>query len=182
MPRTLHVVREVEIPQGVSVTVEGLKVTVRGPKGELRRDFSHARGVEIRVEGNKVIVEAYNADSRTKAVVGTIASHVRNMIIGVTKGFRYKLKIISTHFPISVKVEKGRVVISNFLGEKAPRYATIMPGVTVKVQGNDVIVEGTDIEAVGQTAANIERATHISDFDRRKFMDGIYIYSREVIQ
>ena len=182
MSRTLHVVREVEIPQGVVVTVEGLKVTVRGPKGELRRDFSHARGVEIRVEGNKVVVEAYNADSKTKAVVGTIASHVRNMIIGVTKGFRYKLKIISTHFPISVKVEKGRVVISNFLGEKAPRYATIMPGVTVKVQGNDVIVEGTDIEAVGQTAANIERATHISDFDRRKFMDGIYIYSREVIQ
>ncbi|MGC9210329.1 MAG: 50S ribosomal protein L6 [Acidilobus sp.] len=182
MPRALHVERRVEIPQGVSVQVDGLKVTVKGPRGEVRKDFSHARGINIRVEGNHVVVESYLADTRTKALVGTIAAHVKNMITGVVKGFRYRLKIISTHFPVSVKVEKNRVVISNFLGEKAPRYATIMPGVTVKVQGQDIIVEGNDIEAVGQTAANIERATHISEFDRRKFMDGIYIYSREVIE
>ena len=182
MPRTPHVERRVEVPQGVTVRVEGMKVTVKGPKGEVRRDFSHVKGVIIRVEDNHVIVEAYMADSRAKALVGTLAAHIKNMITGVTKGFRYRLKIISTHFPISVKVEKSRVVISNFLGEKAPRYATIMPGVTVKVQGQDIVVEGTDIEAVGQTAANIERATHISEFDRRKFMDGIYIYAREVIE
>ncbi|MGC9112401.1 50S ribosomal protein L6 [Acidilobus sp.] len=180
MPKALYVKREVEVPQGVTVRVEGLKVTVKGPKGEVQKDFSHARGIELRLENNKVIVEARLADTKTKAVVGTVAAHVKNMITGVSKGFRYKLKIISTHFPITVKVEKSRVVISNFLGEKAPRYATIMPGVTVKVQGQDIIVEGSDVEAVGQTAANIERATHITDFDRRKFMDGIFIYSREV--
>ncbi len=180
MPKALYVKREVEVPQGVTVKVEGLKVTVKGPKGEVQKDFSHARGVEVRLENNKVIVEARLADTRTKALVGTVAAHIKNMITGVSKGFRYKLKIISTHFPITVKVEKSRVVISNFLGEKAPRYATIMPGVTVKVQGQDIIVEGSDVEAVGQTAANIERATHITDFDRRKFMDGIFIYSREV--
>jgi large subunit ribosomal protein L6 len=180
LPKALYVKREVEVPQGVTVRVEGLKVTVKGPKGEVQKDFSHARGIELRLENNKVIVEARLADTKTKAVVGTVAAHVKNMITGVSKGFRYKLKIISTHFPITVKVEKSRVVISNFLGEKAPRYATIMPGVTVKVQGQDIIVEGSDVEAVGQTAANIERATHITDFDRRKFMDGIFIYSREV--
>lgn len=180
MPKALYVKREVEVPQGVTVKIEGLKVTVKGPKGEVQKDFSHARGLELRLENNKVIVEARLADTKTKALVGTVAAHVKNMITGVSKGFRYKLKIISTHFPITVKVEKSRVVISNFLGEKAPRYATIMPGVTVKVQGQDIIVEGSDVEAVGQTAANIERATHISDFDRRKFMDGIFIYSREV--
>ncbi|MGC9071590.1 MAG: 50S ribosomal protein L6 [Acidilobus sp.] len=182
MPRALHVERRVDIPQGVSVQVEAMKVTIRGPKGEVRKDFSRAHGITIRVEGNQVIVEAFMADSRTKALVGTLAAHIKNMMTGVVKGFRYRLKIISTHFPVSVKVEKNRVVISNFLGEKAPRYATIMPGVSVKVQGQDIIVEGNDVEAVGQTAANIERATHISEFDRRKFMDGIYIYSREVIE
>ncbi|MFP3219491.1 MAG: 50S ribosomal protein L6 [Acidilobus sp.] len=180
MPKSIHVERVVEVPQGVTVRVEGLKVTVKGPKGEMQKDFSHARGVGIRVDGNKVIVEAWSADTKARALVGTIAAHIKNMIIGVTKGFRYKLKIISSHFPITVKVEKSRVVINNFLGEKAPRYATIMPGVTVKVQGQDVIVEGNDVEAVGQTAANIERATRITEFDRRKFMDGIFIYSREV--
>mgnify|MGYP001770651042 CR=1 FL=1 len=180
MPKSIHVERVVEVPPGVSVNVEGAKVTVKGPKGEVQKDFSHAKNITIRVDGDRVVVESYSATSRTKALVGTIAAHIGNMITGVTKGFRYKLKIIYTHFPVTVKVEKSRVVISNFLGEKAPRYATIMPGVTVKVQGQDIIVEGNDIEAVGQTAANIERATHISDFDRRKFMDGIFIYSREV--
>lgn len=180
MPKSIRVERVVEVPQGVTVRVESLKVTVKGPKGEMQKDFSHARGVGIRVDGNKVIVEAWSADTKARALVGTIAAHIKNMIIGVTKGFRYKLKIISSHFPITVKVEKSRVVINNFLGEKAPRYATIMPGVTVKVQGQDVIVEGSDVEAVGQTAANIERATRITEFDRRKFMDGIFIYSREV--
>jgi large subunit ribosomal protein L6 len=180
LPKSIRVERVVEVPQGVTVRVESLKVTVKGPKGEMQKDFSHARGVGIRVDGNKVIVEAWSADTKARALVGTIAAHIKNMIIGVTKGFRYKLKIISSHFPITVKVEKSRVVINNFLGEKAPRYATIMPGVTVKVQGQDVIVEGSDVEAVGQTAANIERATRITEFDRRKFMDGIFIYSREV--
>ena len=180
--KDVYYFKEVEIPDGVSVEVDGLKVKVKGPKGELTRDFSHAKGVFIRVEDGKVIVESYLANSRRRALVGTLAAHIKNMILGVTKGFRYKLKIIYSHFPISVRVEGDKVIISNFLGEKAPRVAKIMPGVSVKVKGQDVIVEGIDIEAVGQTAANIEAATKVRDLDRRKFMDGIYIYAREVAE
>ncbi|MEB3851537.1 MAG: 50S ribosomal protein L6 [Desulfurococcales archaeon] len=182
MPKDVHVVSTVEIPDGVEVTIDGSKVRVRGPKGELERDFSHARGVIMRVEDGKFVVEAFFARSRTRALVGTIAAHVRNMILGVTKGFRYKLKVIYSHFPINIKVEGDRVVITNFLGERAPRVARILPGVKVQVKGQDVVVEGIDIEKVAQTAANIERATHISDKDRRKFLDGIYIYQREVVE
>ena len=91
------------------------------------------------------------------------------------------MKIIFSHFPINVKVVGDRVEIHNFIGEKAPRIAKILPGVTVKVQGRDLIVEGIDIEKVAQTAANIEQATKIKDFDRRVFMDGIYIYQKEVM-
>ena len=186
MVKHVHVVEEVRIPEGVEVSVDGMKVTVKGPKGELSRDFSHARGVLIRLdedeEGKKVVVEAYFANRRLKALVGTIASHISNMITGVTKGYRYKLKIVFSHFPISVKVEGDKVLIENFLGEKAPRVAKIMPGVTVKVQKDDVIVEGIDIEAVGQTAANIELATKVQDKDRRVFIDGIYIYEKGVAE
>ncbi|MEB3816881.1 MAG: 50S ribosomal protein L6 [Desulfurococcales archaeon] len=182
MARDVHVIKTVEIPDGVEVRVEGSRVTVKGPKGELSRDFGHAKGVIMRVEDGKFIAEAFFARSRERALVGTIAAHVRNMILGVTKGFRYKMKIIYSHFPINVKVEGDRVVISNFLGEKAPRIARILPGVKVQVKGQDLILEGVDIEKVAQTAANIERATKISDLDRRKFMDGIYIYAREVVE
>jgi large subunit ribosomal protein L6 len=174
----LHV--SVDIPDGVEVEISGMKVKVKGPKGELERDFSHARGIIIRKEEGKVIVETFFANARKRALVGTIAAHIRNMITGVTKGFRYKLKIIYSHFPMNIQVKGDKVVISNFLGEKAPRIARIMPGVTVKVQGQDVIVEGIDIEKVAQTAANLELATKVKDKDRRKFVDGIYIYAREV--
>jgi large subunit ribosomal protein L6 len=177
-----YYVAEVEVPQEVRVTVNGLRVTVEGPKGKLERDFSHAKGVSIRQNENKVVVEAFNADRRKKALVGTIAAHIRNMITGVTKGYRYKLKFVFSHFPISVEVKGNQVIIKNFLGEKAPRRANILEGVSVKVVDRDIIVEGIDIEKVGQTAANIELATKIGEFDRRVFMDGIYIYERGVAE
>ncbi len=175
-------IKEVEIPNGVEIKIEDAKVTVKGPKGTLERDFSHAKGIVMSVINNKFVVEAYFANTRKRALVGTIAAHVRNMILGVTRGFRYKLKIIYSHFPLSVSIKGNKVIVSNFLGERSSRIADIMPGVKVKVQGQDIFVEGIDIEKVAQTAANIERATKIKDLDRRKFMDGIYIYAREVIE
>ncbi|MEM1635761.1 MAG: 50S ribosomal protein L6 [Thermosphaera sp.] len=180
MVKRLHVVETVEIPQGVSVTVEGSKVIVKGPKGEASRDFSHARDVLIRVEEGRAVVEAFLADRKKKALVGTVAAHIRNMITGVTKGYVYKLKIISSHFPMTVVVDEknGVVRIKNFIGEKADRIAKIHGRVKVKVSGSDVIVEGVDIEEVGLTAASIERATRIPDRDRRVFSDGIFIYER----
>ncbi len=183
MVKIPYVSEEVEIPGNVEVEVNGMKVRVKGPKGELERDFSHARGVMIRQDEGKIVVEAFFANRRKKALVGSIASHIENMITGVTKGFRYKLKIIYSHFPISVKVEGDKVVIEKLLGERAPRYARIVsPRVKVSVKGEDVIVEGIDIEEVGQTAANIERAAWISGFDRRVFVDGIYIYEKGVAE
>jgi large subunit ribosomal protein L6 len=181
MAREVHAVREVEIPEGVSVEVRGLSVVVRGPKGTLERDFSHARGVIVRVEDGKVIVESFFPKARQLALVGSIAAHIRNMILGVTRGFRYKLKVVYVHYPISVKVEKNRVIISNFLGEKQVRVVEIPPGVKVTVSGQDVIIEGIDKELISHVATRIEEVTRVKDKDRRKFMDGIYIYASEVM-
>jgi len=182
MARDVHVKREVDIPEGVSVSIEGLKITVEGPKGKLERDFSHMKPLILRKEDNKVIAEAYFAKARDRAKVGTVIAHIKNMFIGVTKGYKYYLKIIFSHFPITVKVEGDKVLINNFLGERSPRIARVMPGVKVSVKGEDVIVEGIDVEAVGQTAANIELATKVKGFDRRKFMDGVYIYKKKVVE
>ena len=185
MTRAVWVHAIVEVPEGVTVNVDGSKVTVSGPKGTLERDFSHAKGIRIRKMKNEegkevVIVETFFADRKRKALVNTIASHINNMITGVTKGWKYTMKIVFSHFPISVKVVGDTVEIHNFIGEKAPRKAKVLPGVKVQVKGRELIIEGIDIEKVSQTAANIEQATKIKDFDRRVFMDGIYIASREV--
>jgi len=172
-------IEEVKIPSGVDVKVEEpAKVTVTGPKGTITKDFSHAR-VVVKVEGDKVIVESYIKGRRGKSLCGTIASHIENMIKGVTEGFVYKLKIIYSHFPMSVKVEGDKVIIENFRGEKQRRIAKIVGNARVRVEGDDVIVEGMDIDEVGQTAANIEQATKAREYDPRVFMDGIFIYERK---
>lgn len=181
MAREVYASREVEIPQGVTAEVAGIVVKVKGPKGELVRDFSHVRGVIINQEGGKIVIESFFPSSREKATVGSVAAHIENMIVGVTRGFRYKLKMIYVHYPITVKVEKGKVSITNLIGEKHVRKVDVPQGVKVSVSGQDMIIEGIDVEKVAQTAARIEEVTRIRGKDRRKFSDGIYIYAREVM-
>ncbi|CAD5243596.1 50S ribosomal protein L6 [Thermococcus camini] len=177
MPIDAWVREEVEIPEGVEVTVEGNTVKVKGPKGELERELKYP-GVQIFTEDGKVVVFKEFPRKRDIAIARTFKAHIANMIKGVTEGFTYKLKIVYSHFPMTVKVQGDEVVIENFLGEKNPRRAKILPGVTVRVSGQEVIVEGIDREAVGQTAANIEQATKITKWDRRVFQDGIYIVEK----
>jgi len=171
---------EVEIPENVSVHLKDNNViVVKGPKGEIKRDFTYARKITIRLEDNKIIVEKYFPSKQEKALVGTIAGHIRNLIKGVTEGFRYKMKIVYSHFPISVKVKGDYVYIENFIGEKYPRKAKIIGKVKINVTGDEIIIEGIDIEEVSQTAANIEHATRVIGRDPRVFLDGIYVYERE---
>lgn len=177
MPIDAWVREEVEIPEGVTVEINGSLVKVKGPKGEVERELSYP-GVKIFTEDGKVVVYKDFPRRKDIAIARTFSAHIANMIKGVTKGFTYKLKVVYSHFPITVKVQGDKVYIENFLGEKAPRIAEILPGVTVKVMGGEIIVEGIDKEKVGQTAANIEQATRITGRDRRVFQDGIYIVEK----
>jgi len=175
--REIEAVKSVEVPENVRVKVEGRVLIVEGEKGVLTRDLSHAP-VSIQVEGRKVKVQANWPRKREEALVGTVCSHIQNMIVGVTKGFTYKLKVVFSHFPISVKVKGKEVLIENFMGERSPRIAKIAGDVKVAMKDEDVIVQGVNIEDVSQTAANIQQATKIMRRDPRKFLDGIYVYER----
>jgi len=174
-------VEEVEIPEGVEVEVkDSARIRVKGELGELERDLSHAN-VKLEVDSGKVIVRLLGRGRRAEALIGTIRSIIRNMIVGVTQGFTYKMKMVASHFPMSVKVQGDRVIIENFIGERSPRIARIVGrGTVVEVRGDEVLVKGIDKEAVGQTAANIEQATKIKRKDPRKFLDGIYVYEKKV--
>jgi large subunit ribosomal protein L6 len=168
----------IDIPDDIKVKIEGRKVTVNGAKGTLIRDFSHAP-ISIDSEGDRrVRVWAEWPHKKEASLVGTIHSHIQNMITGVQKGFIYKLKIVFSHFPMSVKVENKEVVIENFTGERKARRAKIIGDVKIEVQSEDVIVKGINLEEVGQTAANIEQATKVKKKDPRVFLDGIYVYER----
>lgn len=174
--------RFVVIPEDVEVSIEGdtfkgYLVKAKGPLGENSR-FLRFRGVYIEKCDGKVRVYANEERRRFKAVVGTFASHIRNLIVGVKDGFEYRLKVVYAHFPIKLRVEGKEVVIENFLGEKHPRRAKIVGRCEVEVRGQEVIVRGIDKEECGQTAANLEHATRIKDKDPRVFQDGIYIVQK----
>lgn len=179
MAKFLKEEKIVDIPEEVEIKVEDKRVIVSGPKGRLEKDLTQVRNITIRIENRKIIVESFLPKKKEKALVGTIAGHIKNMIKGVTKGFRYKMKIVYAHFPVSVKTKGKKVIIENFLGEKVPRIAKIIGDVKISVKEDEVIIEGIDIEAVSQTAANIELATRIKGKDPRVFLDGIYIYAKE---
>jgi len=174
----IEAVEWVGIPEGVEVEVAERLVTVRGEKGTLARDFSHAP-ISIVLDGGRVKVQTNWPRKREAALVGTVKSHIQNMIIGATKGFTYKLKIVFSHFPISVKIREKTVAIENFTGERSPRMARIMGSAKVTLKNEDIIVQGIDLEEVSQTAANIQRATKVKSKDPRVFLDGIYIYERQ---
>jgi len=152
-------------------------VTVEGEKGTLVRDFSFAP-ISIETNGKTVRVWAEWPRKKEAALVGTIHSHIKNMMSGVQKGFTYKLKIVFSHFPISVKVQGRTLFIENFTGERRERKVKLIGDVKVKIQSEDIIVEGVNLEEVSQTAANIEQATKVKSKDPRVFLDGIYVFER----
>ena len=118
---------------------------------------------------------------KAKRMANTFRAHIENMIIGVTDGFEYQLKICSGHFPMNVSKEGNKIVIKNFLGEKVPREANILDGVEANIEQEVITIKGISIESVGQTAANLEQSTKIKNRDRRRFQDGIFITSKRSV-
>ncbi len=175
--RLPEISRTIQVPEGVTVNLDGQRITVKGTKGTLTRDFSHFT-VSLSVEDNTVRVWAEWPRKKEAALVGTINSHIQNMITGVQKGFTYKIKIVFSHFPISAKVQDKTVLIENFTGERRARRAKIIGDVKVKVEAEDILVQGLNLEDVSQTAANIETATRVRRKDPRVFLDGLYVYER----
>jgi large subunit ribosomal protein L6 len=175
--RLPEISKTIQVPEDVDVTLEDKKINVKGAKGTLTRDFSFAP-ISIEGEGKNIRIWAKWPRKKEAALVGTIHSHINNMITGVTKGYSYKLKIVFSHFPISVKVQEKTVLIENFTGERRPRRIKTLGNVTIKIETDDIIVEGANLEDVSQTAANIEQATRVRRKDPRVFLDGIYVYER----
>jgi len=167
----------VQIAAEVKPSLEGKILTMEGPLGRVSKDFSKIP-IKLSFKEGAIELSPLSKGKRGRAVLYTSKKLIENMIIGVTKGFTYKLKIVYSHFPLSVKVKGNLVIIENFYGERYPRYAKIVGDTTVQVVGEDVVVKGISKEDVGQTVANIEQAARIKRKDLRVFLNGIYVYEK----
>lgn len=169
--------QEIEIPEGVEVSIESNEVSVKGPEGENTKKMDLWR-TNIEKKEGKIVLSNPVSTKKDKKVMNTLASHIRNMIKGVQEKFEYRLKICYSHFPITVKAEGKEVTIKNFLGEKIDRKATVPQRAEIDAGKEIITITSTDKEEAGQAAANLEAATKAKNKDRGVFQDGIYITNK----
>jgi large subunit ribosomal protein L6 len=164
----------IKLPSDVKARIEDYNLILEGPKGTTTKVMKNPLA-SMSVEKDEVIIKAKRENRRCKCVMNTFKAHTKNLIKGVQQGYEARLKILYAHFPMTVKVQGNKLIIENFSGEKVPRSAKIMPECEVKINGSEIIITGLNKELVGQTAASIELATRIKKKDRRIFQDGIWI-------
>uniref|UniRef100_A0ACD5ZIE7 Uncharacterized protein n=1 Tax=Avena sativa TaxID=4498 RepID=A0ACD5ZIE7_AVESA len=186
--KTILASETMEIPEEVTVKVSAKMISVTGPRGTLTRNFKHLNlDFQLQEGGRKLKVDAWFGTRRTMAAIRTAISHVQNLITGVTKGFRYKMRFVYAHFPINASINSGNkgIEIRNFLGEKKVRKVDMLDGVTIlrseKVK-DEIVLDGNDIELVSRSAALINQKCHVKKKDIRKFLDGIYVSDKGAIK
>ena len=172
-----HLIEQIEIPAGVSCNISGKVLTFKKGGAEIVRKID-VPGMIIHSKDNKMVLECKRGNKNDFKIIKSYIAHLKNVFTGLENEYVYKLESCNVHFPVTIKAEKDRVVITNFLGEKTPRYAKILPGVKVDVKGMKITVSSHDKDLGGQTAANLEKATKIRCRDRRIFQDGIFLVER----
>jgi large subunit ribosomal protein L6 len=164
----------IEVPSDINVTFDGAKIILEkaGNKREVKFNPVY---VSVDLKDNNLIIMPVKLKKKNLSVSNTIKKIIENTINGFDKEYIYKLAIVFSHFPISIKVQGKEVMISNFLGEKKPRKTKILPNCKIEINGKDIVVRGHDKYAVGQTAGNLESTARVTKRDYRVFDDGIYI-------
>ncbi|KAJ9607668.1 60S ribosomal protein L9B [Cladophialophora chaetospira] len=178
------------IPEDVKIHIRSRIITVEGPRGKLTKDLSHI-AVTFTLAKNKagnqlVQIEIHHGSRKNVATLRTVKSLIQNLVIGVTKGYKYKMRYVYAHFPINVNIEKDdkdvfHLEIRNFLGEKIVRNVVMHEGVTVEASKgvkDQIEITGNSLENVSQSAADLQQICRVRNKDIRKFLDGLYVSER----
>ncbi|UCD04267.1 MAG: 50S ribosomal protein L6 [Candidatus Woesearchaeota archaeon] len=165
----------IEIPEGIEVNIVNRTITVKGPKGELHRDFPKEY-LSVVKKGNSVVISG--KVNKAKPIIGTFRSHITNMIRGVQEEFTYKMRVCFSHFPTTVEVQGDKFIVKNFLGGSKNREINIPKNVSVTVSGKEIEIKSVDKELAGSFAGVIEQKTRSRKKDLRIFQDGCYVISK----
>ncbi|KAG6218716.1 hypothetical protein E4U34_003980, partial [Claviceps purpurea] len=173
----IHSQELLEIPTGVKVAIKTRIVTVEGPRGKLVKDLGHLAVNFGHPKKNTISIEIHHGNRKNVATLRTVRSIISNMVVGVTKGFKYKMRYVYAHFPINVNLDQNKetglweVEIRNFIGEKIVRRVIMQQGVDVelsKTQKDELVLSGNSLENVSQSAADIQQICKVRNKDIRK--------------
>ncbi len=176
----MMVMGEINIPEGTKVEVVGNTIVTSGALGRNKRVFN-ANLVSAAVSGDKLVISAIGGKKLEKKAQTTevsIVKEVQNDIRGVNKYYEINMKAVFAHFPLSMEVKNGYIYINNIFGERVPRKAKIVGDTKAEVKGQNLLLKGTSLDDVTQSAANIRKACKAKNKDIRIFQDGIY-YAEE---
>jgi large subunit ribosomal protein L6 len=145
----------ITVPKGVEVTVSGVHVVTKGPKGTLERDIPGDGAITIRQEGDELIVERPDDERRNRAMHGLVRSLVSNMVQGVNEEYVKELEIIGVGYRAAAQ---GTNKLDLALGFSHPVVVDAPNGISFETPSpNRIVVKGIDKELVGQVAANIRK-------------------------
>ncbi|CCF60232.1 hypothetical protein KAFR_0J01670 [Kazachstania africana CBS 2517] len=181
--------QSIAVPENVTVAIKSRIVKVTGPRGTLTKNLKHIDVTFNKVNARLIKVTVHNGDRKHVAALRTVKSLIDNMVTGVTKGYKYKMRYVYAHFPINVNtIEKDGakfIEIRNFLGDKKVRLVPVREGVEIEFSTNqkdEIVLSGNSVEEVSQNAADIQQICRVRNKDIRKFLDGIYVSSKGVIE
>merc|ERR1711975_131536 len=162
--KTVYSKNTIDIPKECKVSIKSRTVQVTGPRGTLTKSFKHVSVDLYKVGENKIRVEKWFGKAKELAIIKTVSSHITNMFIGVTKGFKYRMKLVYAHFPTNVQINgKGDALdVVNFIGQKVKFHIDALEGVKMErdsKSNQDILISGNAVE----------------NKDIRKFLDGIYV-------
>ena len=176
---------KINIPDGVTVECKARVVTVKGPRGTVTKNLKHVK-VELNVDKKEkcVVVSIYMNTYKQSAIIYTVCSHIRNMINGVTQGFRYKMHEAHKHFPIDLQLEGNAVKIIKFIGQRDVKVIPLPEGVTCTKNPKDageLWFEGNDVDKVALTCSKVFQSCKVKNKDVRKFLDGVFTSDKGLI-
>lgn len=138
------------LPAGVEITNNDNVVTVKGPKGELTREFS--KDIEIRVEGTEVTLHRPNDSKEMKTIHGTTRALLNNMVVGVSEGFKKELEMRGVGY--RAQLQGSKLVLA--VGKSHPDEVEAPEGIIFELPNpTTIVVSGISKEVVGQTAAYV---------------------------
>lgn len=167
----------IEIPSGVTVKIDHDKIVLE-KNGAVQEVLYNHVYVSVDYKDNKIKITPNNKKKTFISVSNTVKKIILNALHGFTKDFVCKMQVVYSHFPMTVKVDGKKIVISNFYGEKKPRVVNIADGVKVEISGKEVVISGKNKQKVGQVAGNLESIARLKEKDYRVFDDGIYIVEK----